>query len=78
MKGPTPTTLMLKRVLLKPEKEVQEPPQRNNVFRTMCKEKGKCYKLIIDNGNTDNMVSIEMADNLGSKRIAHPTTYRVS
>lgn len=69
---------MLKRVMLKPHKEVQEPVQRRNLFRTMCKAKGKCCKLIIDNGSTNNLVSMEMVDKLGLKKVVHPTPYRVS
>ena len=69
---------MMNRVLLNPSKEECEPAQRKNLFRTMCKEKGKCCKLIIDNGNTDNLVSAEMVNRLELKRMLHPTPYRVS
>lgn len=65
--------LMMKRVLLKPQKVVQELSQRRNLFRTMFKAKGKCFKLIIDNGSTNNIVSTEMVDNMGFKKIPHPT-----
>lgn len=68
-------SLMMKRVWLKPHKKVQEPIQRRNIFKTMCKEKGKCCKFIIDNGSTDNLVSTDMVDKLGLRRIAHPTPY---
>ena len=44
----------------------------------MCKSKGKCCKLMIDNGSIDNLVSIEMVDKQGLKRIKHPTPYKVS
>ena len=44
----------------------------------MCKAKGKCWKLIIDNGSTDNLVSTEMVDKLGLNKIPHPTSYTVS
>ena len=43
----------------------------------MFKEKGKFCKLIIDNGSTNNLVSIEMVDKLVLKKIARPTPYRV-
>ena len=59
-------SLMMKRVLLKPQ------------IKTMCKAKGKGCKLIIDNGNTDNLVSTKMVEKLGLKKIAHPTPYKVS
>ena len=58
-------SLIIRRILLRPQKGVQEPNQRRNLFKTRCKIKGKCYKLIIDNGSTDNLVSIEMVEKLG-------------
>jgi hypothetical protein len=57
--------LLMRRTLLKPNKEIHEPAQRKSLFRTMCKSQGKCCKLIIDNGSTDNLVSIEMVEKLG-------------
>ena len=57
---------------------MQETSQKRNLFRTMCKEKVKWCKLIIDNGSSDNLVSIEMVDKLGLKKITPPTPYRVS
>ena len=71
-------SLLLKRVLLKADKETGEPTQRKSLFRTTCKSKGKCYKVIIDNGSTDNLVSTEMVDKLGVVKIVHPTPYKVS
>ncbi|KAH9315271.1 hypothetical protein KI387_023898 [Taxus chinensis] len=68
----------MKRVLLKPNKEAMEPPQRKNLFRTRCKSKGKCCKVVIDSGSTDNLVSVEMVEKLGLKREPHPTPYKVS
>jgi hypothetical protein len=70
--------LLMKRILLKPNKEVHEPAQRKNLFRTMCKEKGKCCKLIFDNVSTDNLVSVEMVEKLGLQKESHPTPYKVS
>eukprot|EP00253_Pinus_taeda_P027745 PITA_27745 len=71
-------SLLLKRALLKVEKETEEPVQRNSLFRTTCKSKGKCCKVIIDSGSTDNLVSTEMVDKLGLAKTIHPTPYRVS
>lgn len=65
--------LLRKRALLKPRKEVQEIAQKKNLFKTICKEIGKCCKLIIDNDSTNNLVSIEMVDKLDLKMIPHPT-----
>eukprot|EP00253_Pinus_taeda_P013933 PITA_13933 len=77
----TPETgeaLVLNKVLLKPAKEVAEPDQRKALFRTICKSRGKCCKLIIDSGNTDNLVAVEMVEKLGLKKLKHPTPYKVS
>ena len=49
-------SLMMKKVLLKPEPEVEKPVQRNNLFRTACKTKYRVCKVIIDTGSTDNLV----------------------
>ena len=49
--------LMLKRVLVKTEKQVHEPIQRKSMFRTRCKSQGKCCKMVIYSGSTDNLVS---------------------
>eukprot|EP00253_Pinus_taeda_P016825 PITA_16825 len=71
-------SLLLKRVLLKVEKEIRESAQRKSLFRTTCKYKGKCCKVIINNGSTNNLVSIEMVDKLGLVKTVHPTPYKVS
>eukprot|EP00253_Pinus_taeda_P006315 PITA_06315 len=70
--------LILNKVLLKPTKEVVEPTQRKALFRTVCKSHGKCCKVIIDSGSTDNLVATEMVEKLGLKRLKHPTPYKVS
>ena len=71
-------SLMMKRVLVKIEKKVHEPTQRKSLFRTKCKSQGKCCKMVIDSGSTDNLVSTEMVEKLGLKRMKHPTPYKVS
>ena len=58
--------------------EINELVQRRSLFKTNCKAKGKCYKLIIDSGSTDNLVSTEMVDKLNLKRTVHPKPYRVA
>jgi hypothetical protein len=72
------SSLLLKRLLLKPSKEIIEQIQRKSLFRTTCKSKGKCCKIIIDGGSTDNLVSLEMVDKLSLERFVHPTPYKVS
>eukprot|EP00253_Pinus_taeda_P003555 PITA_03555 len=77
----TPETgeaLVLNKVLLKPAKEVAEPDQRKALFCTVCNSRGKCCKLIIDSGSTDNLVAVEMVEKLGLKKLKHPTPYKVS
>jgi predicted DsbA family dithiol-disulfide isomerase len=71
-------SLMMKRILLKPHKEIKEPAQRKTLFRTVCKSKGKCCKVIIDSGSTDNLVSTEMVEKLALKKTTHPVPYKVS
>eukprot|EP00253_Pinus_taeda_P003235 PITA_03235 len=71
-------SLLLRRTLLRSEKEIGEPAQRKNLFRTTCKSKGKCCKVIIDSGSTDNLVSTEMVEKLGLTKKAHPAPYKVS
>ena len=70
--------LLMNKVLLKPEKEVIKFSQRKVLFRTACKVQGKCCKVVIDNGSTDNLVSIEMVEKLNLKKAKHPTPYKVS
>ena len=63
--------LMINKVLLKPVKENVDPTQIKALFKTMCKVKGKCCKMVIDNGSIDNLVSTEMAEKLSLKKIKH-------
>eukprot|EP00253_Pinus_taeda_P014990 PITA_14990 len=70
-------SLLLKMALLEAEKETKKPAQRKSILRTTCKPKGKCCKVIIDSGSTDNLVSTEMVDKLGLVKTIHPTPYRV-
>jgi len=68
--------LMLRRVLLNPEtKEVEEPEQRNRVFKTKCKIRDKCYHLVIDGESKENLVSTKVMDKLMLKGIPHPSSY---
>jgi hypothetical protein len=71
-------SMMLRKVLLKLELEVEKPVQRNSLFRTTCKTKDIVCKVIIDSGSTDNLVSIEMVEKLELETTAHPKPYKVS
>jgi hypothetical protein len=66
-------SLLLKRVLVKVEKEVHEPTQRKSLFRTICKSRGKCCKLVIDSGGTNYLVSTKIVGKLGLQRLVHPS-----
>eukprot|EP00253_Pinus_taeda_P026745 PITA_26745 len=74
----TGEALVLHKVLLKPVDESTEQTQRKALFRTIFKSQGKCCKMIIDSGSTDNLVSTEMVENLGLKRLKHPSPCSVS
>lgn len=74
----TGEALVLHTVLLKPVDESVEQTQRKALFRTVCKSKGKCCKMIINSGSTDNLMSTEMVEKLGLKHLKHPNPYRVS
>jgi len=69
---------VVKKVLLKPRKEVVELAQRKTFFKTVCKVQGKCCQMIIDSGSTDNLVSTEVVEILKLKTKKHPTPYKVS
>eukprot|EP00253_Pinus_taeda_P024540 PITA_24540 len=74
----TGEALIVNKVLLKPTKKMAEQNQRKALFQTVCKSHGKCCKLIIDSGSTDNLVATEMVEKLGLRRLKHPTPYKVS
>eukprot|EP00253_Pinus_taeda_P033425 PITA_33425 len=74
----TGEALVLHKVLVKPVDESIEQTQQKALFRIVCKSQGKCCKMINDSGSTDNLVSVEMVERLGLKRLKHPTPYRVS
>ena len=69
---------MMRKVLLTPEKEVEDTTQRNRLFRTTCKTKDRKCKVIVDNGSTDNLISTEMVEKLELETTDHPSPYKVS
>jgi hypothetical protein len=70
--------LMMRKILLKPKKEMEELVQQTSLFRTACKEKYRVFQVIIDSGSTDNLVSTNMVEKMELKKIAHPNPYKVS
>jgi hypothetical protein len=71
-------SLIMRKVLIKPEKEEREIVQRNSLFRTACKTRDRVCKVIINNGSTDNMVSTELVEKLKLETTAHTSLYMVS
>jgi hypothetical protein len=71
-------SLMMRKFLLKMEKEAENPAQRNSLFQTTCKTKDRVCKVIVDSGSIDNLVSIEMVEKLELETVVHPSPYRVS
>jgi hypothetical protein len=69
---------MMHKVLLTPKKEVEDSSQRTILFSTACKTKDRVCKVIVDNGSTDNLISIEMVEKLELVTIDHPSPYKVS
>jgi hypothetical protein len=72
------TSLMMRKVLLKLEAEVEKPVLRNNLFRTTCKTKDKVCKVIIDSGRIDNLISTEMVEKMDLETFSHLRPYKVS
>jgi len=56
----------------------EEPPQRKSLFQTRSKPGGKYYKVIIDSGSIDNLVSEEMVTKLNLERLKHPKPYKIA
>jgi hypothetical protein len=71
-------SLVMRKVLLTPEKEVESSVQRTRLFKKACKTKGWACKVIVDSGSTDNLVSTEMVEKLELETTDHPSPYKVS
>jgi hypothetical protein len=56
--------LMMRKILLNPEKEVENLVQRNSFFRTACKTKDRVCKVIVDSGSTYNLVSKKIVEKM--------------
>jgi hypothetical protein len=68
----------MRKILLKPEKEAENPVHRNNLFITSSKTKDRVCKVIVESGSTYNIVSMEMVEKLELETVAHPSPYKVS
>jgi hypothetical protein len=71
-------SLGMHKILLTPEKEVDNSVQRSRLFRTACTAKDRKCKVIIDSGSTDNLVAAEMVEKLELVTTKHPSPYKVS
>jgi hypothetical protein len=71
-------SLVIHKVLLTLEREVESSAQRTKLFRTACKTKDRVCKVIVDSGSTDNLVSTEMVEKLELETTDHPIPYKVS
>jgi hypothetical protein len=69
---------MMRKVLLKQEKEAENPAQRNSLFRMACKTKDRVCKVIVDSGSIDNIISTEMVEKLELETVVLPSPNRVS
>jgi hypothetical protein len=67
---------MMRKILLKPEKEMENPVQRNDLFRIACKTKYRVCKVIVDSGSKNNLVSIEMVEKMELETVSHSSPYK--
>jgi hypothetical protein len=70
-------SLVMRNVILTPEKEVESLVQRTKLFRTACKTKDRVCKVIVDSGSMDNLISTEMVEKLELEMTDHPSPYKV-
>jgi hypothetical protein len=64
-------SLMTKKVILKQDPENNKQTQQNNLFRIACKTKDGVFKVIIDSGSTNNLVSMKMMEKLELETTTH-------
>jgi hypothetical protein len=60
---------MMRKIILKPKKEVENPVQRNSLFITSFKTKDRVCKVIVDSGRTNNLVSTEMVESCNWRQL---------
>jgi hypothetical protein len=69
--------LMIRRVCFMPRKVEGDDGQCHNLFHTTCTIGGKGCKLVIDEGNCENVVAKEVVQKLGLETEKHPALYRL-
>ncbi|CAA7027454.1 unnamed protein product [Microthlaspi erraticum] len=73
----TEQCLMVRRVCLAP-RQIDENPQRHNLFHSKCTIAGKVYKFIIDYGSSKNVVAEEVVNKLKLSKEPHPCPYKLA
>ncbi|XP_022897834.1 uncharacterized protein LOC111411547 [Olea europaea var. sylvestris] len=71
-------TLVVRKSLLTPKGDSGDDWLRTNVFHATCTIADKVYKLIIDSGSCENVVSEEAIEKLQLKMDCHPKPYKLS
>jgi hypothetical protein len=69
---------MMRKVLLKLEKEAENLAQGNSLLRPACKTIDRVCKVIVDSGSIDNIVSTEMVEKVVLESIVYPSPYKLS
>ena len=69
-------SLVIRKLLLAPKQTNQS--QRHNIFRTRYIVNRKVCDVIINSGNSKNIVSKSMVTKLGLKTKKHPSSYKIS
>jgi hypothetical protein len=70
-------SLMMRKIILKLEKEIENLVQRNSLFRTACNTKDRVCKVIVDSGITYNIVSTKMVEKMELETVSHLSPYKV-
>ncbi|KAE8695418.1 putative CCCH-type zinc finger family protein [Hibiscus syriacus] len=71
-------TLVVRKSLLTPKGDSGDNWLRTNIFHTTCTVADKVYKMIIDSGSCENVVSEEVVQKLQLKTDRHPKPYKLS
>ena len=69
--------LMIRKVLIRWPNQ-SEPKQRRALFRVRFKIQGKNFKVIVDLGSIDNIISEETTKNLKLTKVPHANPYKVT
>jgi len=71
-------TLVIRKSLLTPKGDSGDNWLRTNIFHTTCTVANKVYKMIIDSGSCENVLSDEVVQKLQLKTERHPKPYKLS